>query len=197
MKNSPATIAKRNQLRKHWKEVTDPASFPHVIERICRDCKKLKMCRWASEFTQTGKPVYKTRCDDCHNKYLSDLRKGKRARVTSQALDRKYLVKKRCVDYLGGHCVRCGYDHCIKAMTFHHRDPSEKAFAVSQMLDRAWAILRAELDKCDLLCFNCHMEEHCGIDQAARATLGEPKTHGCMPHSGEDDAYGKVDPEAA
>ena len=37
--------------------------------------KQPKMCWWASEFTQTGKPVYKTRCDDCHNKYLSDLRK--------------------------------------------------------------------------------------------------------------------------
>ncbi len=68
MKNSPATLAKRNELRKYWKETIALGSFPHEIERKCRDCKQLKMCRWASAFTQTGKPVYKTRCDNCQNK---------------------------------------------------------------------------------------------------------------------------------
>src|SRR6516164_4201166 len=76
MKNSTATLAKRNELRKHWRQTIDPDSFPHEIERVCRDCKQLKMCRWSSSFTQTGSPEYKTRCDDCHNKYLNDLRKA-------------------------------------------------------------------------------------------------------------------------
>ncbi len=197
MKNSPATLAKRNELRKHWMETIDSDSFPHAIERICRDCKKPRMCKWSSSFTQTGKPEYKTRCEDCHNKYLNDLRKAGRVLVTSQKLDRKYLAKKRCVDYLGGRCVRCGYDRCIKAMTFHHRDPATKEFTVSQMLDRAWPVLVAELDKCDLLCFNCHMEEHCGQDQAARKALGVPKKHGCMPHPGSEDRDGETEQQAA
>lgn len=197
MKNTPATLVKRNALRKHWRATIDPDSFPHAIERMCRDCKQLKMCKWASDFTQTGKPVYKTRCDDCHNNYLSALGKAKRSRVTSRALDRKYLAKKRCVDYLGGRCALCGYDRCIKAMTFHHRDPAAKEFTVSQMLDRAWDILRAELDKCDLLCFNCHMEEHCGLDQANRATLGEPKRHGCTSHAEDGGSDEAVEREAS
>jgi hypothetical protein len=193
MKNSPATLAKRNELRNHWKETIEPDSFPPAIERRCRDCKQLKMCKWASQFTQTGKPVYKTRCDDCVNKYLSSRRKATRPRVTSLALDRKYLAKKRCVDYLGGRCVRCGYDRCIKAMTFHHRDPAAKEFEVGQRLDWSWKVLRTELDKCDLLCFNCHMEEHCGIDQAARATRGAPKKNGCMPHPETGDLHGATE----
>jgi hypothetical protein len=196
MKNSPATLAKRNELRKRWRETIDPNSFPHEIERICRDCKQRKLCKWASSFTQRGIPEYRTRCNDCHNKYLSSRRKATRAAVTSRALDRKYLVKKRCVDYLGGQCVRCGYDRCIKAMTFHHRDPDSKDFSVSQMLDRAWAVIKSELDKCDLLCFNCHMEEHCGQDQIARTTLGVPKKHGCMPHTGSGGLNGEIEPEA-
>jgi hypothetical protein len=196
MKNSAATLARRNELRNHWREVIDPDSFPHAIERMCRDCKQLKMCRWSSSFTQAGKPEYKTRCDECHNKYLSRLRKDKRPRVTSQALDRKHLTKKRCVDYLGGQCVRCGYGRCIKAMTFHHRDPAEKEFLVSQMRDRSREVLRAELDKCDLLCFNCHMEEHCGLDQEARAVLGVPKKHGCMTHPEIGELDGKVESQA-
>jgi hypothetical protein len=196
MKNSLATLAKRNELRRYWRELIDPDSFPHTIERVCRDCRKLKMCRWSSSFTQTGKPEYKTRCDECQNKYLARLSKDSRARLTSQALDRKYLSKRRCVDYLGGRCVRCGYDRCIKAMTFHHRDPAEKEFSVSQMLDRAWEVLRPELDKCDLLCFNCHMEEHCGIDQNVRAALGVPKKNGCMLHSETGDPNGEIELEA-
>ncbi len=196
MKNSPETLVKRNELRNNWKKTIDPDSFPHAIERICRDCKQPKMCRWGSQFTQTGKPVYKTRCDDCHNKYLNGRRKATRPRVTSLALDRKYLGKKRCVDYLGGRCARCGYDRCIKAMTFHHRDPADKGFEVGQRLDWSWKVLRAELDKCDLLCFNCHMEEHCGQDQAARTALGVPKKHGCMPHPESGDSDGETEQES-
>lgn len=197
MKNSPAPLAKRNELRKYYRETIDRDSFPREIERICRDCKQLKMCKWASSFTQRGKPDYRTRCNGCHNKYLSDLRKAKCARTTSQALDRKALTKKRCVAYVGGRCVRCGYDRCIKAMTFHHRDPAAKEFTVSQMLDRSWKVLCTELDKCDLLCFNCHMEERCQLDRAARIALGEPKRHGCMPHTEDGDSDAEIEPEAA
>ena len=197
MKNSTATLAKRNALRQQWRETIDPNSFPHEIERTCKRCKQRRMCRWTSSFTQTGKPQYRTLCPDCHNLYLSERRKASRPVVTSQALDRKYLMKKKCVDYLGGRCVRCGYGRCIKAMTFHHRQPELKAFTVSQMLDRAWKVLVTELDKCDLLCFNCHMEEHCGQDQAARAALGAPKRHGCVPHAEDRESDGEAGRQAA
>ena len=42
MKNAPETLAKRNALRKHWRKVIDPCSFPHAIERICWDCKHME-----------------------------------------------------------------------------------------------------------------------------------------------------------
>lgn len=196
MKNSPETLAKRNALRKYWRETTDPDSFPPEIERMCKQCKQRKMCRWTSSFSQTGKPEYRARCNDCHNFYLSTLRKASRPVVTTHALDRKYLTKTTCVDYLGGRCARCGYDCCVKSMTFHHRNPGRKSFSVSQMLDRSWTVLVAELDKCDLPCFNCHMEEHCGQDQAARAALGAPKRHGCMPHTEDGASDGKTGAQA-
>lgn len=197
MKNTLATLTKRNSLRRYWRETIDPSSFPQEIERVCRDCKQLKMCKWLSSFTQTGKPEYRPRCRDCHNKYLSRVRKAQRPRNTTLALDRKYVAKQRCVDYLGGRCVRCGYERCIKALTFHHRDPATKRFTVSQMLDASWAVLSVELDKCDLLCFNCHMEEHCKLDQDIRRTLGVPKKRGCGSHAIRGDNGGETEPEAA
>jgi hypothetical protein len=182
MKNTPATLEKRNALRKHWRETIDLDSFPHQIERICLDCGELKPCMWTSSFSQGGKPEYRTRCKPCLNIRANKHGKTVRPKRTTQALDRKYLAKVKCVEYLGGACSGCGYDRCVKALTFHHREPGKKAFAISQMLDRAWSILSAELDKCELLCFNCHMEEHCGIDQGARLSLGQPKKNGCLPH---------------
>jgi hypothetical protein len=56
-------------------------------------------------------------------------------------------------------CQRCGYDKCVAALDFHHRDPSTKLFAVRAgkhtMAERV-----AEAHKCDVLCANCHRETH-------------------------------------
>lgn len=83
-----------------------------------------------------------------------------------------------------------------RTVTAKADEPGGKEFTVSQMLDRKWSILATELDKCDLLCFNCHMEEHCGLDQAARVTLGAPKRHGCMPHAETGGFDGEAEPQA-
>lgn len=49
-------------------------------------------------------------------------------------------------------------------MEFHHLDPSEKDFALGNVLasPRSWATLVAELKKCVLVCSNCHKEIHAG-----------------------------------
>lgn len=58
----------------------------------------------------------------------------------------------------GAKCQRCGYDKCSAALEFHHRDPAEKDPSWS----RGWSLprLKKELDKCDILCANCHREVH-------------------------------------
>lgn len=60
----------------------------------------------------------------------------------------------------GGACIRCGYDRCLRALTFHHRDPASKAFPldVRNCANRSLEILTVEALKCDLLCANCHWE---------------------------------------
>jgi hypothetical protein len=72
---------------------------------------------------------------------------------------RRYWKKKKCIDYKGGKCMICGYSKCIAALEFHHRDPNEKEFKISRnKFD--WEKVKDELDKCDLLCSNCHREYH-------------------------------------
>lgn len=74
---------------------------------------------------------------------------------------RRRKIKQQAVDYKGGKCQQCGYDKCVGALDFHHRDPSEKDFSIAALGNcRAWEVVKKELDKCDLLCANCHREVH-------------------------------------
>lgn len=73
-------------------------------------------------------------------------------------------AKERAVEYLGGKCSLCGYNRCLAAMDFHHLDPSEKEFKPSYViLRRKWEVAKKELDKCILVCGNCHTEIHHGM----------------------------------
>lgn len=71
-------------------------------------------------------------------------------------------IKQEFIDIKGGECEICGYNKCIAAMTFHHRDPKTKEYTldVSSIIKFKKELLLKELNKCDLLCFNCHMELH-------------------------------------
>ena len=60
----------------------------------------------------------------------------------------------------------CGYDRCQWALDFHHLDPSQKEFGISMDgITRSWERVQKELDKCVLVCSNCHREIHAGLLQ--------------------------------
>ena len=82
-------------------------------------------------------------------------------------------LKVKAVEYKGGHCQQCGYDRCVEALTFHHRAPNEKDFTISGWYIR-WERIKPELDKCDLLCHNCHIETHSHLRVLAGAAGLEP-----------------------
>jgi len=71
-------------------------------------------------------------------------------------------TKLRAIVYKGGGCALCGYSKSVRALQFHHIDPREKDFTISSGV-RSWHKTRAELDKCVLLCANCHGEVHDGL----------------------------------
>jgi len=71
----------------------------------------------------------------------------------------KKNLKKSLVEYKGSKCEICGYDRCIEALEFHHSDPSKKDFSISTKLFGIEK-MKKEVDKCLLLCSNCHREKH-------------------------------------
>lgn len=71
------------------------------------------------------------------------------------------LYKSEYIKYKGGECEICGYNKCIKALHFHHKDPAKKEFKLSvKVLKPLNDIIKSEIDKCSLLCANHHMEIH-------------------------------------
>ena len=70
------------------------------------------------------------------------------------------ILKKDMIKYKGGCCLNCGYDKYYGALTFHHLDPTQKRYEWKQMKFLHRKVVKRELDKCTLLCNNCHAEEH-------------------------------------
>ncbi len=74
---------------------------------------------------------------------------------------RRKKVRQMAIEYKGGRCQSCGYDSCVEALEFHHEDSSGKDFSISEKgYTRSWNKVKEELDKCILLCANCHRETH-------------------------------------
>jgi len=73
----------------------------------------------------------------------------------------RYAKKLKAINYLGGECSKCQEKNIFK-LCFHHINPDNKElYLLSQnMAHIKWEILKKELDKCMVLCQNCHREEH-------------------------------------
>lgn len=75
-------------------------------------------------------------------------------------LDKRQNNKARAVEYLGGRCKRCGFNENMNIFHFHHLDPADKKYNISEKLNKGFEFIRSELNKCILLCINCHLIVH-------------------------------------
>lgn len=80
-------------------------------------------------------------------------------------LKQKERAKQRKLEVIrlkGGCCSLCGYKKNFAALEFHHRDPENKTFTLDarKLSNTNWKSILLELEKCELLCANCHVETH-------------------------------------
>lgn len=97
--------------------------------------------------------------------HYANNREKKIAQVSKYQFDRK----SRAIALLGGKCQKCPETHPA-ALQFHHRDPETKVFMISSKTlampkKYPWDVIEAEVQKCDLLCGNCHAKLHSRWDQ--------------------------------
>ncbi len=84
---------------------------------------------------------------------------------------RRQKLRDMAREYKGGKCTICGYSKCGAALEFHHTNPKKKDFGLSvRGLTRSWTVIKKEIDKCVLVCANCHREVHVVITQLPEET---------------------------
>lgn len=117
--------------------------------KFCGETRKEKFVNKGS-----GRKSYST-CKRCHSLYT---------------IERFRLFKLQSIEYKGGKCNKCGYNKCPGSLEFHHRDPKEKDINWRRMRSWKFEKIKRELDKCDLLCSNCHREIHWGLGEVGIAS---------------------------
>ena len=114
--------------------------------KICEICEK--------KFeTNSSTRIY---CYECSGE---STRLDNRTRKHQKTILRNNM-KKQAVKLLGGKCSICGYNKCIDALEFHHKDPSIKEFKIGSGNTMSWKEYKNEVSKCMLVCSNCHKEIH-------------------------------------
>lgn len=115
------------------------------IMKTCTKCKQEKPIK--DFYKQSGRKNGSSYCKNCFNDYC---------------IERWIQRKLDAIEYKGGKCVNCGYDKHYAALQFHHTDPLTKEVIWTKLRLRSWKKIKNELDKCVLLCSNCHAIEHSG-----------------------------------
>ena len=145
VERSPATV--RHWLRR-YELATQPARYSRrdapKVQQVLRECPTHG---WTG-FVRTG-AVGRYRCGRCNSESVAA---------------RRRRIKEILVAEAGNACRVCGFDAFVGALQFHHRDPAEKAFALSREgVTRSLAAARKEARKCVLLCANCHAMVEAGL----------------------------------
>ncbi len=156
---------------------------------VCREhgIAESILSRWLREYREWGESAFLAKeSEKKTQEYLERKRAWDRSYYQRHKIKRKAAAaesKYRLYEYLQrikaqARCKYCGENHPV-VLQFHHRDPKEKEFDVSQFVyhqKEGLVRLEAEIAKCDILCANCHLKHHYENDHGRLRGLVESVT---------------------
>lgn len=127
-----------------FKSLKKPKPQVKLDHKLCTKCNVILPISSFSK--RRGRVNGHTYCKKCQNTYNIDL-----------WIKRKF----KAINYKGDKCEHCGIASKHYAIyDFHHTDRSKKEFEWDKLKKRSWSAIVQEIDKCKLLCANCHRIEH-------------------------------------
>lgn len=107
----------------------------------------------------TCKECYKTLNNQSYMNSSSSRKQKVAERRNRVKAENKEIIKKVKDD---NPCCFCGEtEHCC--LDFHHKDPTQKEFEISNSMKKNKGKLVEEIDKCVVICSNCHRKHHAGL----------------------------------
>lgn len=132
----------------HFSNSTNPTKYN---VKINYNDEGLKQCIQCKQYKDKEKDYYwsnghtRNICKKC----VKENEKKKYQKRREQFIEYKKSLK----------CKKCGEERYY-LLDFHHRDPKEKDFVISDRTRSNFKNLKEEIEKCDVLCSNCHREWH-------------------------------------
>ena len=126
----------------------------------CKNCTKHICLKCGKEFVIPNNKGHKSTrrfCYDCLPYETTD----RIGRNMYHQLWVEYVLKKVKEKY-GTSCTICGYSKNYAALEFHHVNMNEKEYSPAELIHNSYDLdaIFKELDKCQLVCANCHREIH-------------------------------------
>lgn len=127
-------------------------------------CNKCKIEKQVSDFTKNKqkKSGYNYYCKECNKSYQKEHYKANKADYIDKKNNRKKSLKEFVVSIKDvAKCYRC-HEGDIACLDFHHINNNDKDFNIALAVNHGVSIetLKKEIDKCIILCSNCHRKLH-------------------------------------
>jgi hypothetical protein len=110
--------------------------------KLCPKCQEWKVWDQFYARAEGGRVSY---CKACHKIFSATKQRS---------------IKAQAVEYKGGKCEDCGLEGHPAIFDFHHISPENKSFTIAYRSCISFERIKSELDKCVLLCSNCHRMRH-------------------------------------
>lgn len=113
------------------------------------------------EYNDRYKAKNKQRVLDYNREYRKIHKERDREKKALRMVKSRAEKKQKAVDYMGNKCLDCQQSFPNCCYDFHHLDPTKKDLSLAQLVgSRSWERILVELEKCVMLCSNCHRVRH-------------------------------------
>lgn len=132
--------------------------------KICSTCREeLPISKFSYRNKKLKKLSYN--CMKCNSEYGRKHYASNKEKYETKKKDRLHRLREEFLSaYPDLKCKMCGENEQV-CLDFHHKDPTEKETTISRARAHGWSMerLQKEIDKCEVLCSNCHRKFHAGL----------------------------------